>query len=219
VCDCDKVVLSNLNRQVIHSSKDLGKKKAESAKEKLERLNPNCKIIAVCEKITGENAAGIFAECDAIVDCLDNLETRKTLNKLAIERKIPLFHAAVEGLEGRVAIVVPNFSSRPGSAARPRAPQVPNSTSCLECIYGSAEGAKGEFPILGSVAGAVGAMLATEVFKFFALGGKPHGELLVYDAKQQKTTIIRTRKRPNCAACGHKKAKSLLAPRAGRFKK
>ena len=88
ICDCGEVELSNLNRQILHGDGDIGKRKIDSAMQKLKDLNKDVNVEAIAETITGENAAELVGDCDLIVDAMDNLPTRYVLNRAAIAKKI-----------------------------------------------------------------------------------------------------------------------------------
>ena len=99
IVDHGGVELSNLNRQILHWSGDIGRRKVASAAEKLKTLNPEIKIEAVDEMITEANVSQLVAGFDLVVDAMDNLPTRYLLNKAALEKNIPFFHGAVYGFE------------------------------------------------------------------------------------------------------------------------
>jgi adenylyltransferase/sulfurtransferase len=105
IVDMDAVELSNLNRQVLHWTSDIGKNKVDSARNKLHQLNPEVKFETVVEKITSDNIQDLIAGYDLIVDAMDNLQTRYILNQASQNNKIPLFHGAVSGFEGRAMTV------------------------------------------------------------------------------------------------------------------
>ncbi|MEI9479500.1 MAG: HesA/MoeB/ThiF family protein, partial [Deltaproteobacteria bacterium] len=115
--DHDHVALSNLNRQVLHWEEDVGRKKVDSAREKLRNLNRAVEIEAIAETITEGNVSKLVSGCDVIVDAMDNLPTRYVLNRCAVETGLPFFHGAVNGFEGRVMTVIPG------------------KTACLRCMY------------------------------------------------------------------------------------
>src|SRR5512139_1284815 len=104
--DHDQVTLSNLNRQILHGEEDIGRRKIDSAATKLRHLNSQVNIEAIAETITEENVSQLVQGCDVIVDAMDNLPTRYVLNRCAVEKKLPFFHGAVNGFEGRVMPVL-----------------------------------------------------------------------------------------------------------------
>ena len=109
--DHDQVTLSNLNRQILHWEEDIGRKKTDSATTKLSHLNSGVTLEAIAETITEENVSQLVRGCDVIVDAMDNLPTRYVLNRCAVEKKIPFFHGAVSGFEGRVMTILPGKNS------------------------------------------------------------------------------------------------------------
>jgi len=117
LADHDTIELSNLNRQILHGDGDLGKRKVDSATQKLQNMNKDITVAAVAEMITEENVSKLVGDCDLIVDATDNLPTRYVLNRAAIEKNIPFFHGAVYGFEGRATTIIPG------------------KTACLWCIY------------------------------------------------------------------------------------
>ncbi len=184
VVDHDKVELSNLNRQVLYWDEDIGRKKVDSAAERLKRLNPRVKVEAVEEMITEANISQLVNGFDLIVDAMDNLPTRYLLNKAAIEENIPLFHGAVQGFEGRAMTVIPG------------------ETACLRCVYRGAI-VEGKFPVIGVTPGVIGCIQATEVIKYIVgIGQLLANRLLVYDGLNMKFTEFRVKRDPNCPHCG-----------------
>ena len=184
--DHDRVELSNLNRQIVHRDEDIGKNKVDSAAKRLREINPEVKIEAVAETITEANISELLAGCDLIVDAMDNLPTRYLLNKTAIEKKIPFFHGAVSGFEGRAMTVIPG------------------QTACLRCVYRGAV-VEGSFPVVGVTPGVIGCIQATEVIKYIVGMGQLLGNrLLVYDGLNMKFTQFKVKRDPNCQHCGPK---------------
>src|SRR4030042_510286 len=145
IVDSDKVELGNLNRQVLHTDKDIGRYKVDSAKEKLESLNPDIKVEAIKAKITRNNIFKLV-ENYLIVDALDNLPARLVLNRAAINARLPLFHGAVYGFEGRATTIIPR------------------KTSCLRCLYQDV--LPGKIPVVGVAPAVVGCIQAAEAIKY-----------------------------------------------------
>jgi len=184
IVDHDRIELSNLNRQVLHWDEDIGKKKVDSATEKLKRLNPRVKVEAIEEMITEANISQFVASFDLIVDAMDNLPTRYLLNKVAIEKNIPLFHGAVHGFEGRAMTIIPG------------------ETACLKCVYRGVIPEE-KFPVIGVTPAVIGCIQATEVIKYIVrIGQLLTNGLLVYDGLNMKFTEFRVKKDPNCEHCG-----------------
>ena len=183
--DHDRVELSNLNRQILHWDKDVGREKVNSAAEKLQKLNEGVQIEAVAESITEANVFRLVAGFDLIVDAMDNLPTRFILNRAAIEHNIPFFHGAVYGLEGRAMTIVPG------------------KTACMGCIYRGPI-PREKFPVIGVTPAVVGCIQATEVIKYLTgIGKLLANRLLVYDGLNMKFTELTVKKDPGCQYCGH----------------
>ena len=185
--DHDKIELSNLNRQILYGDGDIGKRKTDSAAEKLKSLNKDINVEAVAETITGENVAGLVGDCDLIIDAMDNLPTRYLLNQTAIEKKIPFFHGAVYGFEGRAMTVIPG------------------KTACLWCIY-QGRVTQGKFPVIGVAPAVIGCLQAAEVIKYITgIGELLTDKLLMYDGLNLEFTKLEVKRDPNCPHCGHLK--------------
>ena len=186
IVDHDRVELSNLNRQVLHWDKDIGRSKVTSATEKLKKLNPEVEIEAMEETITEDNVSQLMAGFDVVVDAMDNLPTRYLLNKAALEKGIPFFHGAVYGFEGRAMTIIPG------------------KTACLECVYHGATTPGGKFPVIGVAPAIIGCIQATEVIKYIVgVGELLTNRLLIYDGLNLRFTELKVKKDPNCEHCGH----------------
>jgi len=185
IIDHDKVELSNLNRQILHWDKDVGRDKVESAREKLSSLNRNVRIETVKETVTEANVSRLVAGCDVIIDAMDNLPTRFVLNKAAVENRIAFVHGAVYGLEGRVMTVLPGRSA------------------CLRCVYRGLIPPQ-KFPVIGVTPAVIGCIQATEAIKCITgLGQLLANRLLIYDGQQMRFTELRVKRDPRCEHCGH----------------
>jgi len=183
--DHDSVDLTNLNRQVVHWSGDVGKRKVESAQEKLNKLNPNVTVETLSVTISEENASELITGFDLIVDAMDNLPTRYLLNKKAIEHGIPFFHGAVNGFEGRAMTVIPG------------------KTACLRCLYRGPV-PESKFPVIGVTPAVIGCIQATEVIKYLVGSGELLGNrLLAYDGLNLKFTEFKVQRNPQCEHCAH----------------
>ena len=183
IVDSDKVELGNLNRQVLHTDNDIGRYKVDSAKEKLELLNPDIKVEATKAKITKNNIFKLVADC-YVVDALDNLPTRFLLNRAAIKSGLPLFHGTVYGFEGRATTIIPG------------------KTSCLRCLYQDV--LPGKIPGVGVTPAVIGCIEAAEVIKYIlGIGDLLEDRLLVYDGLSMKFSEVKLKKNPNCRDCGN----------------
>jgi len=184
IVDQDRVELNNLNRQVLHWQGDIGKRKVDSATQKLRKLNQEVKIEAIGEMITEANISQLVAGFDLIVDAVDNLPTRYILNKVALEKNIPFFHGAVYGFEGRAMTIIPG------------------ETACLRCVYRGVIPEE-KFPVIGVTPAVIGCIQATEVIKYIVgIGQLLTNRLLVYDGLNMRFTEFRLKRDPNCEHCG-----------------
>ncbi|MFC1904850.1 ThiF family adenylyltransferase [Chloroflexota bacterium] len=189
IVDHDKVELSNLNRQVLHWDKDIGRNKVDSAVEKLRQLNQDVKIESVKETINEANIYQLIDGFDVIVDATDNLSTRYLLNMATVENNIPLVHGAVYSLEGRAMTVIPG------------------KTACLRCVYRGLIPEE-KFPVIGVTPAVIGCIQATEVLKYIVgIGRLLTNRLLVYDGLNMQFTELVTKRDPNCEHCGYSTGK------------
>jgi molybdopterin/thiamine biosynthesis adenylyltransferase len=186
--DPEVVELSNLNRQVLHWTTDLGRAKVESAAEKLRKLNPHVEVVAVRRRIESlEDAVQLVREADVVVDCLDNWRTRFLINEACVRLGKPLVHAAVRGLYGQLMVV------KPGEGP------------CLRCLVPEEPPQEERIPVAGPTPGALGALEAMEAVKLLTGYGEPLvGKLLVYDGLHGSVDVIAVRKRENCPVCSRR---------------
>ena len=186
ICDFDKTVLSNLNRQILHNESKIGINKAVSAKVTLAKINQNVNVEAIEEKITEKNICRLVGNSQIIIDCMDNFPTRFILNKCSKMKKIPLVHGSVYGLEGRLTFI--------------KIPETP----CLKCIY-CYPPPKKVFPVLGATPGIIGCLQAMETIKYIiGLGENMKGRFLIFDGKNMNFSETQILKNPKCPVCGKK---------------
>ena len=184
IADCDVVEPTNLNRQILHWGKDLGQPKTASAAEKLSALNSLICVEEIVGRIDEASSEAIAADCDLIVDALDNLATRHLLNRTALRKGIPFIHGAVRGLQGQATTVLPG------------------KTPCLRCLFPQAPPAE-LFPIVGATCGVIGSIEATEAVKLLTGQGEPlAGRLLIWDGLAACAHILRIERSPACPDCG-----------------
>lgn len=182
--DRDVVDLSNLNRQILHATPDIGRRKVISAEKKLQALNPDVEVVAIHDTIDAENIGNLVGDADGIVDAMDNYPIRFLLNRTAHEKGIPLFHGAVRGFHGQATTIVPGKSP------------------CLSCIFPHAPPAE-VFPIVGVTAGIIGMIQAGEVIKHLTgTGALLTGRLLLWDGLNSRTEEISVSANPHCPICG-----------------
>jgi molybdopterin/thiamine biosynthesis adenylyltransferase len=184
IIDCDVVDASNLNRQILHWSEDVGRRKTDSVEEKLASLNPLIRIEALSCRIAEENAGDLVRGSDLIVDAMDNFPTRHLLNRTAVEQGIPFIHGAVRGLFGQATTVIPG------------------ETPCLRCLF-PANPPREVFPIIGATCGVIGSIEASEAIKLLTGQGKPlAGRLFLWDGLAGSADSLTIEKDPCCPVCG-----------------
>jgi adenylyltransferase/sulfurtransferase len=183
VVDKDVVDQSNLNRQILHYDRDIGRKKTASAVEKLEALNPDITIKTIDIAIDGMNVAQLVGNADGIVDAMDNYPIRYLLNAVSQVKKIPLFHGAIRGMYGQATTIIPG------------------KTPCLACIFPKAPPSE-IFPVVGVTPGIIGMVQATEVIKYFTGSGELlMNRLFIWDGMLAQAEEIIVEKNPRCGVC------------------
>jgi adenylyltransferase/sulfurtransferase len=183
--DMDVVDLSNLNRQILHWDENVGQYKVKSAASKLAGINPTIRVTCLQVKIHEGNFLDIAKGADLIIDAMDNYETRYLLNRAAIAYNVPLVHASVWGLEGRITTIIPG------------------KTPCLECLVPEAPPCA-VFPVLGATPGVIGTLQVTEAIKFLTgVGELLTNRMLLYDGEYLEFHDVPIFKTPDCPACSN----------------
>lgn len=197
LCDFDVVELSNLQRQIIHTTCDLGKAKVISAKETLERLNPLISITALHQSCHEESLTDIIANVDVVLDCTDNLSTRLAINRGCVLTATPLISGAAIRMEGQIAVFRHDLPSSP----------------CYQCLYPH------EIPIetcvqtgiLTPVVGIIGSLQAIETLKLLVKVGETlAGRLLLIDALNMEWYDIKLTQNPHCPVCANRELAQSL---------
>jgi molybdopterin/thiamine biosynthesis adenylyltransferase len=189
IVDDDVVDLSNLQRQVIHSSERVGVPKVDSAEQTITALNPDVKVQKYPVRLGAENIMDILPGYDIVVDGLDNFPTRYLLNDASVRLQIPVVSAAILGFEGQLSV----FKPYDGPCYRCLFPVPPPAELAPSC------GANG---VLGVLPGTMGLLQATEVIKLILdEGDSLIGRLLMYDALAARVTEVRVRRDPDCPIC------------------
>jgi molybdopterin-synthase adenylyltransferase len=190
VTDDDRVELSNLQRQILHTTADLGQAKTESARRALAAINPDVRVTTIPERL---DAAGLLAQArlaDAVVDGSDNFTTRFAVNRACVAARTPLISGAVIRLEGQVAVF---------RADRPDSP-------CYHCLYQEGEELAetcSETGVLAPLPGIIGSIQAVETLKVLLDLGEPlAGRLLLLDASNMEWRSLQLNKDPSCPVCG-----------------
>lgn len=181
IIDYDTVNYSNLNRQILYNSSDIGKKKALLAKERLQIFNPDVKIDSYCELITAELLNELIPGYDLVMDCTDNYPTRLIIASAAHKLSKPAVITGVREFEGFV------LNTRKGA--------------CFGCLY-EKEPVKNNRPqILGAVAGTLGSMAAAQALLFLTGNYDENRNLMLLDLARLECSSVKLEKNPNCPVC------------------
>ncbi|KAA0257164.1 HesA/MoeB/ThiF family protein [Deferribacter autotrophicus] len=190
IADMDNVDLSNLQRQVIHFTDDIGKPKVQSAAEKIKKLNPNVKVETYNEKITSENILDLVSKYDFVVDGTDNFASKFLINDACVFAKKPFSHGGILRFIGQSMTIIPG------------------ETACYRCVFKSPP-PPGSVPtcasagILGAIAGMLGTIQAAEVLKYITgVGYLLTNRILYFDAKLMEFRNIEVKKNDKCPICG-----------------
>ena len=190
IADGDNVDLSNLQRQIIHFTEDVGKSKAISAENKIRALNPDVTVKTYNEFVMAHNIRGLIHDYDFVIDGTDNFASKFLINDACVMENIPYSHGGILKFTGQTMTVVPHASA------------------CYRCIF-QAPPPKNAVPtcseagVLGAIAGMLGTIQAAEALKYIAKIGKPLTDsLLIFEALSMDFSKISLRKRDNCQICG-----------------
>jgi molybdopterin-synthase adenylyltransferase len=188
--DHDKVELSNLQRQIVHTTEQLGLSKVASAQRMLTALNPEVQVTAIARQLDPEALLEQVQAADAVVDCSDNFATRFALNRVCVANKTPLISGAAIRLEGQVAVFRPERADSP----------------CYRCLYKDMDElgeSCSQTGVLAPLVGIIGSIQATETIKVLLdIGETLTGRLLLLDALNMEWRSIKLRKDPDCPVCG-----------------
>jgi sulfur-carrier protein adenylyltransferase/sulfurtransferase len=188
--DYDVVDQTNLQRQIIHGTKDVGRPKLESAKARILDINPHVQVDSYPVPLTSANALEIFAPYDVIIDGTDNFPTRYLTNDACVLLGKPNVYGSIFRFEGQLSV----FHAAEGPCYRCLFPEPPPPGLVPSCAEGG---------VLGILPGTVGAMQATEAIKLIlGIGDSMIGRLLLYDALNMEFTEVKLRKNPTCPICG-----------------
>ncbi len=189
LADGDVVVLSNLQRQVLFASDDVGKPKTEAAAERLAGLNPHVEIVAHPVMLGSDNAADIVAGYDLVLDGTDDFDSRFAVNAACVALNKPLVSGAIGRWSGQVGV----FEGRP--CYRCLVPETPPDAETCAVVG-----------VVGALAGVIGSAMALEAIKHITGAGKPLvGRLLLYDGLNAETRVVRVGADPDCPVCGEKR--------------
>lgn len=192
IADSDAVELNNIHRQIIYTSEDIGKRKVLATQQRLQKVNPDIKVIPHDLRLTSDNIMRVIKDYDVIVDGSDNFPTRYLVNDACVLAKKPLVHGAFFRFEGQAMVIKPGegpcyrcmFSEPPPPGAVP---------SCQEA------------GVLGALAGVIGLIQATETLKLILGIGEPLiGKLIIFNALEMSFRKVKVPKDKDCPICGGK---------------
>ncbi len=194
ICDADEVDLSNLQRQIIHKTETIGVSKVESAKQSINSLNPDVKVVTYNERITADNIREIIREYDVVLDGSDNFPTRFLMNDACFFENKPLVSGSMFRFDGQVSIFQGHVDGTP----------------CYRCLYpeppplGLVPSCQ-EAGVLGALAGVIGVLQAVEAIKLLLKKGDSlAGHLMIFDAMKLNFRKVRIMKDPECELCSEK---------------
>lgn len=191
IVDFDTVDYSNLQRQILHTDADVGRPKAQSAKETIAGINPNCEVVIHNTRLTSENALEIIAQYDIVVDGTDNFPTRYLTNDACVILKKPNVYGSIFRFEGQASVFAPHLG---GPCYRCLYPEPPPPGMVPSCAEGG---------VLGVLPGIIGCIQATEILKLaLGKGNLLIGRLLLFDALDMKFRELKLRRDPQCPVCG-----------------
>jgi molybdopterin/thiamine biosynthesis adenylyltransferase/rhodanese-related sulfurtransferase len=190
IVDSDVVDLTNLQRQILHTTERIGESKVSSAKQTLEALNPDVKIVGYEERLSAANVDRIIEGYDVVIDGADNFPTRYLLNDASVKHRVPVVHGSIFRFEGQVTVFKP-FEGPCYRCLFPEPPPPELAPSCAEA------------GVLGVLPGVIGTVQATEAIKLLLGTGEPLiGRYLLYDALEGSFREVRLRRDPECPVCG-----------------
>src|ERR1700692_1482354 len=191
IVDFDIVDFSNLQRQIIHGTGDVGRPRAESAKETIHSINPTCNVVIHNTRLSSENAMEIIAQYDIVVDGTDNFPTRYLTNDACVLLKKPNVYGSIFRFEGQASVFAPHLG---GPCYRCLYPEPPPPGMVPSCAEGG---------VLGVLPGIVGCIQATEILKLaLGKGSSLIGRLLLFNAMDMKFRELKLRRDPECPLCG-----------------
>jgi molybdopterin/thiamine biosynthesis adenylyltransferase/rhodanese-related sulfurtransferase len=200
IVDFDTVDFSNLQRQILHTDADVGRSKAESAKETIRGINPHCEVVIHNTRISSENALDLIRPYDIVVDGTDNFPTRYLTNDACVLLKKPNVYGSIFRFEGQASVFAPHLG---GPCYRCLYPEPPPPGMVPSCAEGG---------VLGVLPGIIGCIQATEILKLaIGKGNLLVGRLLLFNALDMKFRELKLRRDPACPVCGdHPTIKELI---------
>ncbi|MGF1644611.1 MAG: ThiF family adenylyltransferase [Thiotrichales bacterium] len=190
IVDFDQVDLTNLQRQIIHGTPDIGRLKVDSAAAALTRINPEIRINRIAHRLDEVELNRFVTDADVVIDCTDNFEVRFAINRASVANRTPLVSGAVIRMEGQIGVFDPRLDDSP----------------CYQCLYKpgvTEQETCSQNGVLAPVVGIIGSLQATETLKLLAGLPTLTGQWLVIDAKTNEWRKLRLPKDPACKVCAH----------------
>jgi molybdopterin/thiamine biosynthesis adenylyltransferase len=190
ICDPDEVDLTNLQRQIVHYTDSIGRKKVESARDTLKRINPETRVEIVAERVAGERLEDLVKSTDLVIDASDNFATRHAINRACVRFARPLVSGAAIRFDGQVSV----FDLRDSASA------------CYHCLFPESDDLEemrcAVMGVFAPLVGIIGATQAAEALKLLTGTGETlNGKLLMLDALTMQWRSVRLRKDPACPVC------------------
>ena len=190
--DDDTVDLTNLQRQIAHTTQRVGQLKVASARTTLVDINPDIEVIALQERVSGARLAGLVAGATVVLDCTDNFATRHAVNRACVAHKVPLVSGAVIRFDGQVSVFDPRSGTQP----------------CYSCLFPQdqqfSDEACSTMGVFAPLVGVVGSMQAAEALKLvMGIGESLAGRLLLLDGLHMEWSSMRVARDPDCPVCGN----------------
>ncbi|ECC4044288.1 HesA/MoeB/ThiF family protein [Salmonella enterica] len=195
LADDDDVHLSNLQRQILFTTDDIARPKAQAAKLRLARLNPDSKLIVLKQRLAGDALKNAVARADIVLDCTDNVATRQEINAACVALKTPLITASAVGFGGQLMVLTPPWAQ-----------------GCYRCLWpddGEPERNCRTAGIVGPVVGVMGALQALEAIKLLSGMETPSDELRLFDGKTSQWRNLALHRASDCPVCGGQHADSV----------
>lgn len=191
LADHDTVEISNLQRQIIHTSERLGVLKAESGKQAIHALNPSIRVETLLNRMNDTSLSQAISQVDLVVDCTDNFATRHAINRACVSHRVPLVSGAAVRFDGQISVFDPRDPNSP----------------CYHCLFPEAQDVEpmscATMGVFAPLVGIIGTMQAAEAIKVLAGTGNPLvGRLLILDALDMRWHSVKVRRDPGCAVCG-----------------
>ncbi|GGC06473.1 molybdopterin biosynthesis protein MoeB [Oxalicibacterium flavum] len=188
--DDDTVDMTNLQRQIMHTTERVGRNKVDSGKQALAEINPTIEIVALKERVMGERLEELVARASVVLDCTDNFATRHAINRACVAQRVPLVSGAAIRFDGQVSV----FDAR-------------RDAPCYACLFPEDQQFDeincATMGVFAPIVGIVGSMQAAEALKIVAgIGQSLAGRLLLLDARTMEWTSIKVARNPTCDVCG-----------------